>query len=475
VTAELELTISEVRLELAHRALSATELVGAALAQIERLEPMINAFVAVDGELALAAAARADVALAAGDPRPLLGIPVSCKDNVDVQGLPGTAASAVLAGRRPTRDATVAHRLREAGAILIGKNNMDEFCLGATTDNPHYGRCRNPWDPSRIAGGSSGGSAAAVAARECFASIGTDTGGSIRIPAAANGVVGVRPSLGRVSNQGIIPLAWSLDAAGPLCRSAADAALLLEIIAGHDPHDPRTESAAVPAYTDVPRDGLDGVRIGVDPQDFTSLESDTGKALGAALSQLEDLGGELVEVSIPDADLSRTAEWVVELAEAAAAHRRWLHQSEDRYGEASRRLLRLGEAQAAVHYIQAQRFRRRLQAKLDELFVEVDVIVRPSLPLPAPSHRQDTVSLGGDEHALLDALTRFTYLPGQVGCPAVSVPCGTASHLPVALQIVGRPFDEATVLSLAQAYERAAQWTFRPPATNQPCREPDGG
>lgn len=446
--------------------LSPVALVEDALARIDRRRDL-NAFITVTADLARAQAEEAAREIAAGRYRgPLHGIPVSLKDLIDTRGIRTTCGSRILISHVPARDATVAVRLREAGAVLIGKAALHEFAYGVTTTNPHFGPTRNPWNLDRIPGGSSGGSAAAVAAGLGAASIGTDTGGSIRIPASLCGVVGLKPTYGRVSRFGVFPLAWTLDTAGPLTRTVEDAALVLQAIAGPDPQDPTTLGQSVPDFTASLRTGVRGLRVGVlDDEYHQDVAEDVGQAFEAALDVLRELGLQLERVPFPRPAEARTAQLVITLAEAASVHEHWLRERPQDYGVQTRDLLRQGQMVTATQYLRALKVRALLLEEVGELLRTCDALVLPTTPMVAPAIGQETVAVRGRSGEVRGVLTRLTRLVNLVGLPAISVPCGVgADDLPVGLQVVGRPMDEVTILAIAAAYERATPWhTRRPP------------
>ncbi len=454
-----ELTLSDAAALVRARRVSPVELTRAMLARIERLDSQLTSYITVTAEAALAAAEQAEQAARAGEERPLLGVPLALKDLFDTAGVRTTGGAKILAERVPQRDATAVARLRRAGAVLLGKLNMHEFAFGVSTANPHFGTCRNPWDPSRIPGGSSGGSGAALAAGLCYGSLGSDTGGSIRIPAALCGVTGLKPTYGRVSRAGVLPLSWSLDHAGPMARTVRDVALLLTVIAGHDPADPASATVPVPDFTAGLEDGVRGVRVGLPrPYFFEQLEEDVARAVEAAVDVLRTEGAEVHEVSVPHLDVAAAAFAPIISAEAAAYHQRWLRERPQDYGEDVRQRLLQGLLYPAVDYVKAQRARRRVLGGFLATLREVDVLITPTVPVTAPP-------IPGPAVATPNPLTRCTFPLNLTGLPALSLPCGfDRQGLPVGLQIIGRPFDEATVLRVGHTYQRLTDWhTRRPP------------
>lgn len=451
------------------RELSPVELVQAILDRIASYGKSLNAYIAWYAEEAIEAAKRAEDAVAHGRPLgPLHGIPIAVKDLFFTAGIPTTAGSRIFKDFVPSEDATVVRRLREAGAILLGKLNLHELAYGITSENPHFGAVRNPWDLNRIAGGSSGGSAAGVAASLCLASLGTDTGGSIRIPAACCGIVGLKPTYGRVSRDGVVPLAWSLDHVGPITRVVEDAALLLEVLASPDPHDVTASSLPVPQYSRMLGDSLKGVSIGL-PRDsfFDAAEVDPSvmAAVEEAMRVLQDAGARVEDVSIPLLRHAPAIQFLTIASEATANHGRLLRTRGRELGVDVRRRLELGEFLGASQYLRAQQARRLLMRQFDAALRQVNLLVTPTLPIVAPPLGAQTVTIRGIQKNIQPVMTRFTSPLNLTGLPAISIPCGTTTEgMPVGLQIIGRAFDEATVLRAAFAYQRATPWhTRRPP------------
>jgi aspartyl-tRNA(Asn)/glutamyl-tRNA(Gln) amidotransferase subunit A len=373
----------------------------------------------------------------------------------------------VLGDFVPDEDATIATRCRAAGAIFMGRLNMHEFAYGVTTNNPHFGAARNPWDTGRTPGGSSGGSGAAVAARLCVGAIGTDTGCSVRLPAAFNGIAGIRPTIGRVSNAGITPLAWTLDTAGPMCRTVEDCALMLAAIAGFDPADRQTASVPVPDYGAEIARGLEGVRIAlIEDFSLTGLQAGVASAMKAAVTELEAGGAHVREVPMENLEPSISALMTVDVAEPAAYHAAWLRERPEDYGDDVRALLEAGELYLATHYIQAQRYRTLLRDQFDDVLRDNDAILTPTVPFTAPEVGAVEVTLeSGETLDIISAVMRYNALPPLAGLPALSVPCGFADDgLPVGMQLIGRAFDEGMLFRIGHAYERATDWHQRAPS-----------
>jgi len=464
------LSIESLAALLRRRKLSPVELTRSLLDRVACLNPKLNAFLTVTADRALADARRAEKEILAGRWRgPLHGVPISLKDNIWTRGIRTTAGSRILADFVPDRDATVARRLRRAGAVLLGKTNMHEFAYGVTNANPHYGPARNPWDLARIPGGSSGGSAAALAAGLCFASIGSDTGGSIRIPAALCGIVGLKPTFGRVSCFGVIPLAHSLDHTGPLARTVADAAIVLRAIAGRDPLDPTTSARPVPDYPQALRRKPARVRLGWPREYFWEmLDPEVRRIAESAAHSFADLGATIEEVSLPHLRASEDSSTHIALAEARQFHESsgWYPARAADYGEDVRKRLELASDVRAVDYLAAFAFRKLLSADFDAAFSRVDALLAPSTPIPAPLLDEKLVSIGAQEESVRSALLRLNRPANFTGPPAMSIPCGfTSSGLPVGLQLIGRSFDEQALLRLALLFEQSNPVHSRHPSS----------
>jgi aspartyl-tRNA(Asn)/glutamyl-tRNA(Gln) amidotransferase subunit A len=455
------LSIAEASALIRERKLSPLELTDACLARIEAVDGSLNAFITVTAEEARKTARELGEEIATGRNRGALhGIPIGLKDIFDVAGVRMTAASPILAENVATADSGVTRRLKDAGAVLVGKLNLHQFAFGATGRSSHFGPARNPWDAERITGGSSSGSGAAVAAGECFAAMGTDTGGSIRIPASLCGVTGLKPTFGRVTKAGLMPLSWSLDHAGPLTRTAEDAAIVLQAIAGHDPDDIASSSEPVPDYRAHLRDGVKGLRIGVpDSFFFDALAPEIDAGVREAIGVLEKLGARVEPVHLPLIAEIPAATNAIQLPEALAFHQKWMAERPDDYADDVRYRLELGAMMPAVSYVQAQRLREQaVTAWRDEVFSRVDVVATASTQTAA-------FKLDGSDLSVTLSLIRLTNPLNLLGVPAMSVPCGfTGDGLPFGLQLIGRWWDEATVLRAANAYQQATDWhTRRPP------------
>jgi len=463
-----DLTVTQSAALIASGELSPVELTRAILERMDQVGGQLAAFVSVHHEEAMTVAHAAQTTMKVGyRVGALHGVPLAIKDNISLAGRATSAGSKILAQAVPEQDAEVVRRLKGAGANLIANTNMHEFAWGATSENPHYGAVRNPWNTDCIASGSSGGSGAAVAARAIPAALGTDTGGSIRLPAGANGIVGIRPTVGRVSNRGIIPLAWSMDTCGPMTRTVQDCALLLQIIAGYDAQDLGTAQVPVADYLGALQHGVRGLRIGVIPDYFfTQLQTPVLQATQEALRVLQDAGAQVVETTIEDLDLNLSALMTIESAEPSAFHQRWMRERPQDYGENVRFMFEQGELYLASHYIQAQRFRSVLRARFMQRFTEgIDVFALPSLPFTAPVIGTDQIELEpGVVRPTLEAIMRFTGIASVCGLPALSLPSGfDARQMPIGLQLLGRPFDEATLFRVGHAFEQATDHHLRKP------------
>jgi len=450
------LTIRELAPLLRAGKLSPVELARATLARIERENPRLNAYLAVFHDEALEEAREAEREIRAGRYRgPLHGIPVSLKDLFHMRGRRTTAGSKILAEFIPDADAAAVERLRAAGAVIVGKTNLHELAYGITNNNPHYGPTRNPHDTARIPGGSSGGSGAAVAAGLCAASLGTDTGGSIRIPASFCGVVGLKPAFGRVSRRGVFPLGRSLDHVGPLARSAWDAAAVLQAIAGHDPADQASADHPVPDFLSEIELGIQGLVIGVpDNYFFDRLDPEVEAAVRSAIAAMERAGARLEPITLAGIAEATEACYLLLLAEAAALYEKELRDRPQDFGSDVRALLEQGRQAPATDYAKALLERREFQRELNGVFQKVDLMVTPAAPVTAPLIGQAEVRVQDHSEDARLASTRLVRAFNMAGVPALSLPCGRdARGLPVGLQIIGRPFDEATVLRAAQACE----------------------
>ncbi|HWD20590.1 MAG TPA: Asp-tRNA(Asn)/Glu-tRNA(Gln) amidotransferase subunit GatA [Verrucomicrobiae bacterium] len=477
-----EATISQLAAQLSSRQISARELMQSCLSQIERVDGSIHAFISLDGSDALAQAEAADRQIAAGasfHEKPLLGIPIAVKDVLAVRGQPLNCGSKILGQFISPYDATVVTRLQQAGAVVFGRLNMDEFAMGSSTENSAFVTTRNPWDTSRIAGGSSGGSAAAVAAHECIASLGSDTGGSIRQPAALCGCVGLKPTYGCVSRFGLVAFASSLDQIGPFTKDVRDAATVLGVIGGHDAKDSTSVPRPAPDYLGALNGQIKGLRIGLAREYMIGgLDPEVAAATHAAVKQFEKLGAEIVEVSLPHTDYAVATYYIVATAEASANLARF---DGVRYGrrvdgadpadmyaktrgagfgpEVKRRIILgtyvLSSGYHDAYYLRAQKVRTLIRRDFLQAFEKVDAIITPTTPTPAFK-----VGEKADDPLQMYLSDIFTISCNLAGIPGLSLPCGfTASpKLPIGVQLLGKPFGEETLLKLAHAYEQATAW-----------------
>ncbi len=443
------------------RKVSPVDLTRACLGRVERLNPRLNAFITVTADQALAAARVAERDILNGRWRgPMHGIPVALKDLFDTAGVRTTAASAVFADRVPSEDAEVVRRLNAAGAVILGKLNMHEFAYGDSSAQSHYGPVRNPWDMNRVSGGSSGGSAAAVAARLCYAALGSDTGGSIRQPAAYCGIAGLKPTYGLVSTRGVIPLSWSLDHVGPMCRSVADVALTLQPVAGPDPLDTNNLGVSPPDYAAALRRKTSNLRLGVPRAVFyDTLDPEIERAINAALDVLRRLTAGARDVTLP----SYQALPMIG-AEAYAFHAPYFTKTPELYQAMTRRRLEAGSKVSTIAYIEGRRELARLRRDIRAVFTDVDLLITPTtavMPATVDAALNDpgTPPAGGVAPTLRNTQPFDIY-----GTPAISIPCGFSSGgLPIGLSISGPPLGEPVVLALAHAYEQATEWHRRVP------------
>lgn len=460
-------TIQNLARAIAARKISSVEATQTCLERIARLDDGIHAFITVDAEGALATARALDDETAAGRSRgPLHGVPLAFKDLCHVPGLPTSCGTKTREYFTSPTECTAAARLRTAGAVTLGKLNMTELALGPFGDNAHHGDVQNPWKRGHCAGGSSSGSAAAVAAGFALGTLGSDTGGSIRLPAACCGVVGLKPTYGRVSRAGVMPLSWSMDHLGPLSRTVADTAVLLEIIAGHDPRDATSSRRGVPSYQRMLESSIGGLRVGV-PENFyfDGIAPEMDAAIRAAARVLGGLGALVASVRLPDPRTLTDVGNIISRSESAALHARLVRDRPHELQPAVRARLEIGFHISAHDYLQALRLRSRLAREfIGEVFAEVDALIVPVIPEPAPA--LETVKSGSvdDFVGRMGRFSRLTRPFNALGLPALSVPCGLSSDgRPLALQIVGRAFDEATTLRLGHAYQQATTWHHHGP------------
>ncbi|MGW0133637.1 amidase [Streptomyces sp. NPDC003299] len=447
-----ELTLTAAADAIRTRRLSPVELTDSVLERIAQREPDLHAYVTVTAEHARSAARDAERALAVGRRQgPLHGIPVGLKDLIDVAGRVTAAGSRVRADHRARTDSTVAARLAQAGAVLLGKTHTHEFAYGLITPQTH-----NAWDTGRVAGGSSGGSAVAVAAGMATFALGTDTGGSIRVPAALNGVVGLKPTYGLLPRHGVTSLSWSLDHVGPLTRTVEDAALVLNALTGHDPRDPASLSAPAKDYRPRADTDLTGLRVGVPrTYDFDRVHPETEDAVRRAIEQLRDLGARLVEVEIPMTRYIQATQWGLMVPEATAYHENTLRTVPDLYQADVRVLLEAGALMTAGDYLRAQRSRTLMRQEWARMLQEVDLIAAPTVPTTAVRAGQETITWAdGTVESVSDAYVRLSAPANITGTPSLSLPVGhDSAGLPIGMQLLGRPLEEDVLLRVGHAYE----------------------
>jgi aspartyl-tRNA(Asn)/glutamyl-tRNA(Gln) amidotransferase subunit A len=462
----LSFDVASLSAKLHTKEISPVELTEAYLDRIQRTDGKVRAYVTVTDDLARKAARKAEHEIVAGKWRgPFHGVPIALKDLCYTKGILTTGGSKILGDFKPFYDSTVWTRLARAGAILLGKLNLHEFAYGITSSNPHCGIVRNPYALDRIPGGSSGGSAAAIVARSAAATIGTDTGGSIRIPAALCGCVGLKPTWSRVSRHGVVPLAYTMDHVGPITRSVRDAALMLNVIAGHDRNDSTSSRERVTDYTQGLDSEISGMKIGIVRELMDGLSPEVQQSFEAAVTQLRALGAVVDEVTIPSLPLSGVVNSIITFAEATEIHRPWMGTRMHEYGDDVRILLRAGVMVPGSAYVRAQRARPRILAEALETLADRDALIAPGAAIPAPrigaSRRFDAEGEGVDT---LAAILRFTQPFDVTGQPALALPTGLSPEgLPLSMQIIGRPFAEATVLQIASAYEKARGALPAPP------------
>lgn len=478
-----QMTVAEAAEALRSGAATSVGLVEALLQRIERHDGTIGAYLSVDREDALQQARAADARLGRGERAPLLGVPIAVKDVLNVKGQPCTCGSRILQGYRAPYDATAVARLRAAGAIIVGRLNMDEFAMGSSTENSAWQLTRNPWDPTRVPGGSSGGSAAAVAADLAFAALGTDTGGSIRQPAALCGCVGLKPTYGRVSRYGLVAYASSLDQVGPLTKDVRDAALLLNALAGHDPHDATTLPCAPVDFTAALGKDLRGMRLGIPAEYFIDgMDAEVEQAVRAAIEQCRALGATLVPIELPQTRYAIATYYIVATAEASANLARFdgmryglrvpgddpvsLYEQTRAKGfgpEVKRRIILgtyvLSSGYYDAYYLRAQKVRRWIRNGFDAAFERCDALLTPTSPTPAFRFGEKT-----DDPLQMYLSDIFTVTVNLAGISGISLPCGfTRAGLPIGLQVIGPALGEERILRVAHAYEQSTEWHRRRP------------
>ena len=457
-----KLSIAETSHLLKGKEISPNTLIKSHLERIENTEGRLNSFITLTSENALIEAEKATSEIAKKGVRsPLHGIPIGLKDLYDTKGILTTVGSKIYRDRIPHSDATVVTKLRNAGAIIMGKLQMHEFALGATSINPHDGPAKNPWDTKRITGGSSGGSASSVASGQCMAALGTDTGGSVRIPASLCGIVGMKPSFGKVSRTGVFPLSWTMDTVGPLTRTVEDAAIMLDGIAGFDPSDKSSVAVGGGSFRENIGKSIEGKKIAV-PQEYfyDVLDEDVSKSFNDSLDIFKNLGAFPEYVSIPMLSHSLSISGTIMLAEAASVHEENIRQNPDMIGEDVRLKLMQGSMMPASDYIKAQRARTIFNEQIADIMSKYDYIVSPTVAVGAPVINEPFVKIKTKEYSVLALMARLTRPFNICGLPTITIPCGmTKGNLPVGLQITGRDFRDIDVIQLAHAYENATEWS----------------
>jgi len=471
-----KVTIIQARADLQAKKYSAVELLNSVYSRIETVENKVNAYINLTRETAMAQAESADKKIAAGEDGALLGIPLAVKDLICVKDEPTTCASRILENFVAPYDATVTQKLKSAGAVIIGKTNMDEFAMGSSNENSFFNPTKNPWDLERVPGGSSGGSAAAVAAQECLASLGSDTGGSIRQPASFCGVTGLKPTYGRVSRFGLVAFASSLDQIGPMTKTAADAALLMNVIGGNDPRDSTSANVELPDFMPALDRDVRGMKMGIPKEYFTSgIDPEVEKSVQEAITTLESMGMEKVEISLPHTEYAVSCYYILACAEASSNLSRYdgvkygfrsesqenlaemyFNTREEGFGEEVKRRILLGTFVLSsgyydAYYLKGQQVRTLIKKDYDEAYKKCDVIVAPNAPMPAFKLNEKT-----QDPLQMYLSDIYTISANLAGIPAISIPCGlTSNNLPVGLQLMAKHFDEETLLTVSHQYQQS--------------------
>ena len=451
---------------IAEKRLSSREVTQSCLDRVTQWQPRLNAFMAIEAEAALAAADNADKALAKGDQSGVLhGVPLAHKDMYYDAGKVVTCGSKIRRDFVATTTASALQRLKDAGTVRLGSLQMAEFAYGPTGHNAHFGPVHNPWGLDHITGGSSSGSGAAVAARLTFAALGSDTGGSVRMPSHFCGVTGLKTTVGRVSRAGAMPLSQSLDTVGPLAQSAEDCALLMGLMAGADPEDPTALAVPVPDYMAATKGSLKGMRIGVPTAFYVDdLDPEVARVLDETIATLKREGAEIVKVQLPDQRQLSSASQIVLAVEAAAFHKRWMIERLEDYGPQVRMRLENGLAIPAITYLETMRWRGPALAAHAEAVAGLDAVIAPVSPVPAPTIAESDVGGGPGAEVVIQQLTRFTRPVNYLGVPALAIPCGfSRSGLPIGMQLIGGSFEEATLLRIGAAFQRATDFHNKMP------------
>ena len=458
----LRMTISELAPKIESKEVSPVEVTEAALSEADRLQPTLNSFIAILHDRAMDQAREAESEISRGDYRgPLHGIPIGLKDNLATAGITTTVGSKVLANHVPEEDAEVVTRMKNAGAIIIGKENLEEFAAGATSNNPHFGAVHNPWGLDHMPGGSSGGGGANVAAGVTFASLGTDLGGSVRLPGTFCGVVGLKQSYGRVSQRGLMVTSFNGDHIGPMTRSVADSALVLQVIAGNDPLDPSTVPVPVPDYSAYLERNLRGLKMGIPSNHyFEMLDGEVERAVRGSIAALEELGAELVEVSLPTMHYFGALR-ISAMADAVVTHEQFLKSHREDYGPDVLYRTIPGQFVLGKDYSKSLKVQCLIQNEYARVMQQVDFLVTPTAPVPAPRIDAKYIKLNGEDHRVRgpgsSLISRNTSPMNAVGLPAITVPCGvTEAGLPIGVQFITGPFEEGLLFQVADCYERVS-------------------
>jgi aspartyl-tRNA(Asn)/glutamyl-tRNA(Gln) amidotransferase subunit A len=464
----IRLSLTEVAEAIRRKKLSSLEATRACIAQAERVQPALNCFIALEADAALKAAKKADQALHKRSARPgvLHGVPLAHKDMYYRAGKVSTCGSKILRDYRPAVTATVVERLQAAGAIWLGSLNMAEFAANPTGHNDHWGHCRNPWNPAHMTGGSSSGSGSAVGARACFGSLGSDTGGSVRLPAAACGVVGLKPTNGLISRYGVMPRSWSQDTVGPLTRTARDCARMTQVIAGADPRDATCAALPVPDYEKELAGSIRGLRIGVPENHYYDGATDDVQArMAASLKVLKKLGARIIRVKVPDPAQIYLLSSTVSISEASVIHRKWIRERPQDYSLYVRSRVEPGYHIPATAYLEALNLRAYyLDEFMRKVYAKIDVLHMPVMVAPPPTVAETEPRASGDVAGIVARITRNTRPTNYLGLPALSVPAGFSKHgLPIAFQLMGRPFSESLLFRTAHLYQQETDWHARMP------------
>lgn len=454
----LSLTLFDTAKLLEKKIISPVELIDRCIKQALKTEQQTNAYIEIFINKSKKVAKKVEKEIYRGNKKGLLhGIPISLKDNINVKGYKTTAGSKVLKDNISNKDATVVKNLKSVGAIFLGKNNLHEFAWGATNINEFYGTVKNPWDETRLAGGSSGGSAVAVSARTCFGSIGTDTGGSIRIPAAINGLVGIRPTYGNVSNGGVIPLAKNMDTVGPIARTVKDCAILFQGIKKNHTKE---------KYTSLKKETIKGLKIGIIKDYFYYAQPDIVKSVKNAINTFKALGAEIRFISVENIKHLNIVKNVIQFSEASHFHKKWINNSKHKYGIDVRERLKAGFKYLATDYIEANKQAAKIKSELMTAFNLVDAIITPTIPFTAPKLNDHYITIDGNQENIATLFSYYTSLASVTGLPAISIPCGFDDHhLPIGCQLIGKPFQENVLFTFGEAFQKVTDFHLRIPKT----------